>query len=44
MSDDDFRNGGAKELEEANGGDRIGWMPDQGYAMQDAWRVHSVRR
>ena len=36
MSDDDFRNGAAKELEEANGGRRIRWTPDIGYAMEDS--------
>mmetsp|Transcript_14833 Transcript_14833/g.30382 ORF Transcript_14833/g.30382 Transcript_14833/m.30382 type:complete len:283 (-) Transcript_14833:147-995(-) len=36
MSDDDFRNGAAKELEEANGGNRIEWTPDVGYAIEDS--------
>jgi hypothetical protein len=36
MSDDDFRNGAAKELEEVNGGHKIGWTPHFGYAMEDS--------
>jgi hypothetical protein len=34
MSDEDFKEGAAKELEEANGGNQIRWMPDMGYAME----------
>lgn len=37
MSNDDFRDGAAKELEEANGGKRIVWTPNFGYAMEDSF-------
>ena len=36
MSDKDFRVAEGKELDEANGGNRLMWMPDMAFAMEDA--------
>lgn len=36
MGDDDFRGGAAKELEKANGGNRIAWEPNLRVAMEDS--------
>lgn len=42
MSDDNFRNGAAKELEEINGGNLIDWSPHLGYAMGDSMLAAST--
>ncbi len=41
MSDDEFRHGAVKDLQEANGGKSIRWTPNLEYAMADSSRAES---
>mmetsp|Transcript_1070 Transcript_1070/g.1444 ORF Transcript_1070/g.1444 Transcript_1070/m.1444 type:complete len:289 (-) Transcript_1070:208-1074(-) len=41
MSDDDFRHGAAKDIEEANSGKSIGWNANLEYAMKDSFHKAS---